>query len=181
VSGAAWCLLGAGALLLAWQGLQAQAEAQALQRQREHVASLQRGAARATAAAAPSATALAQQREVEALAAYLATPWEPLLQVFESKAGTGVLLLRFAPDAGTGRIEVGGRANSLPALSRYLLALEDDGRLRDILLRHHEAVREATAGTVDFTLTAAWGPAAGPVQPPVQAVAAAPAPLEAQP
>jgi Tfp pilus assembly protein PilN len=141
-------------LALLWQGQLAWHDAQHLAQQRARLAQVQRQAV-APRPAAPNPALLRRQQQIEAVAAYLATPWGALLGVFETHASAQVVLLRFAPDAGAGRVELGGRATDVAAMAAYLVALERDPRLQDVMLRHHEVAAD-TASAVDFVLSATW-------------------------
>jgi Tfp pilus assembly protein PilN len=140
---------------LLWQGQLAWQDAQALTQQGTRLAQLQRQT-NGPRASTQSPEAQRRLQQIEALAGYLATPWGPLLNVFESHASGRVVLLRFEPNAVEGRVEMGGRASDVATMSAYLVALERDKRLRDVMLRHHEATAADTATGVDFTLSASW-------------------------
>lgn len=145
-------------LALLWQGQLAWQDAQHLAQQRARLAQVQRQAV-APRPAAPNPALQRRRQQIEAVAAYLATPWGALLGVFETHASAQVVLLRFAPDAGAGRVELSGRAADVAAMTAYLVALERDPRLHDVMLRHHEAAADA-ARAVDFVLSATWPGAA---------------------
>ncbi len=164
-------------LVLLWQGSLALRDFNALQSQRAGLVSLQRQAS-AVRPPAMSAEDSKRHRLVEALAAYMATPWDSLLGLFEVHASARVVLSKFLPDASEGRVEVSGRAYGSAALADYLLALEHDPRLRGVLLHHHEVQRgEADAAAnapIDFTLGAAWGDAAQAKSTPLVALTGQP-------
>ncbi len=153
--------LGLAALALAavaWQGGLALREFDWLQQQRTGLASLQR---QARTQQLPAMSAEDSQRHVlvEALARYIATPWERLLALFEEHAATHVILTRFQPEAAQGRVEISGRAPGQQALAAYIVALERDPRLSAVMLHHHEVLRSASGAPVEFTLGATWGDA----------------------
>ncbi len=153
---AGWVLATLAAALLAWQGGLALREADTLRGLQADLARLQRQAS-ASRAPAMSPEDARRQRQIEALALYLATPWDRLLALFEEHAGSRVVLMKFEPDAAEGRVEVLGRADNATALVDYLMALERDPRLRGVMLRHHEVKRSEARQPIDFTLGAAWG------------------------
>jgi hypothetical protein len=113
----------------------------------------------------PSATAsmTPQDRrrhaQMEVVASYLAAPWDTLLTVFESHGQAGVTLRRLEPDAATGIVRMVGEAPSLAKMMDYVLALEADKRLAQVMLLNHDMLKDATTGApVEFTLSAAWRP-----------------------
>ncbi len=160
---------------LAWQGWAALRESEVLQRQRAGLAQLQRQAGKALQDSMLPAD-VKRHRQIDLLAAYLATPWDRLLGLFEQHASLQVILLRLESDAATGHVEISGRAASSWVLADYVIALEADPRLRGVLLQHHEAMRNEPTAPVNFKLSANWSQAAG-----VQAVAVAPLQAEVQP
>lgn len=98
--------------------------------------------------------------QIEAVATYLAAPWDTVLSAFEAHGKRGVVLRRLEPDAATGVVRMVGEASSLKVMMEYVLALEADQRLQQVLLVNHDALDEAagTPGAVEFTLSAAWRP-----------------------
>lgn len=145
----------AACLLLGWQGHRASADTDALTQVRTRLAQLQRQADQQRSVRV-SPDALQRQQQVEALAAYLALPWGRLLGVFESHANGRAVLLRLEPNAAEGRVDIRGRAVSMAALSEYLLTLERDTQLSDVMLSRHEVVEGEGASGIDFTLSATW-------------------------
>jgi Tfp pilus assembly protein PilN len=179
------CLAVVAAGAIAWQGGLALSESDLLQRQRTGLAALQR---QASAPQRPAMTPedIKRHAQVEAIARHLATPWERLLALFEEHAPSRVVLMKFEPDATEGRVEVTGRAPGPKALAAYIVALERDPRLSDVMLHHHEVLRTAAGTPVEFTLGAAWetGHRAGlPIALPAVSAAASPvvAPVLAPP
>jgi Tfp pilus assembly protein PilN len=156
-------LAGLASLAFAWQAQQAYADFDLLQRQRVGLAGLQRQAA-APLAPTMSPADIKRHAQIEALARQLATPWEDLLALFEQRVPSKVVLMKFEPDAAEGRLEITGRAPDARRLGEYLVALESDPRLGDVMLHHHEVLRADAGGSVEFTLGASWGRAA-PVLP----------------
>lgn len=96
--------------------------------------------------------------QIEAVAAYLAAPWDTLLSAFESHSKRGVVIRRLEPDASTGVVRMVGEAPSLKVMMDYVLALEADQRLQQVLLVNHDVVGdgEGNPGAIEFTLSAAW-------------------------
>ncbi len=170
-------LLALAALALAgWQGAQALRESDAVRQLRGGAAG---PAAQGATARQPALSAAAQARlqQIDQLTQYLATPWGPLLALFEAHASPQLRLLRLEPNAAESRVEVRGRARSVSALSAYLRALEGDKRLNNVMLRHHERVQDDDTGDIEFTLAAGWTTASETAA----AVAAAPAATPAKP
>jgi hypothetical protein len=143
------------AAVAAWQGWSVAEEVNLFQRQRRGLAALERRPG--PLMPAMSAEDIKRHANIDALARYLATPWARLLALFEERAPSGVVLIRFEPDAVTGRIELTGRAPTTKALANYVIALERDPRLAGVLLHHHEALRDGANAGVEFTIGAAWG------------------------
>lgn len=154
-----------------WEGWLALEDADLLQRQRAGLAALQLKPART--APAMSADDIRRHAQIEAVSRYLAAPWRPLLVLFEDQAPSGVVLVKFMPDAGSGRVEITGRAPSVRALSDYVIKLEHDPRLKDVLLHHHEVLRDEPKAGIEFSLGAAWGSASELAAPRPAASAAA--------
>lgn len=98
--------------------------------------------------------------QIEAVAAYLAAPWDTLLSAFESHSKRGVVIRRLEPDASTGVVRMVGEAPSLKVMMDYVLALEADQRLQQVMLVNHDVVGDGggTPGSIEFTLSAAWRP-----------------------
>ncbi|MFM2055788.1 MAG: hypothetical protein RLY71_173 [Pseudomonadota bacterium] len=96
--------------------------------------------------------------QIEAVAAYLAAPWDTLLSAFESHSKRGVVIRRLEPDASTGVVRMVGEAPSLKVMMDYVLALEADQRLQQVMLVNHDVVGEGgnAPGAIEFTLSAAW-------------------------
>ena len=165
-------------LLLLWQGRGVSADTEALAQLRTRLAQLQRQTDQQRPVRL-SPDAVLRQQQVEALAAYLATPWGPLLGVFEAHANGRAVLLRFEPNAVEGRVEMRGRSPNVAALTDYLRSLENDPQLRQVMLSHHEAVQGEGATGIDFTLSATWAgktPASAPAASRKPAAAATTAP-----
>jgi Tfp pilus assembly protein PilN len=168
----AGCLLalivGAAACWEAWLALD---DADLLRRQRAGLAALQRQPARKVVAM--SADDIRRHAQTDAVSRYLAAPWRPLLALFEDQASSGVVLVKFLPDAGSGRVEITGRAPSARALGDYVITLEHDPRLKDVLLHHHEVLRDEPGAGIEFSIGAAWGSASELAAPGAAASAAA--------
>ncbi|MEY4754064.1 MAG: hypothetical protein RJA44_1739 [Pseudomonadota bacterium] len=148
-------LLALALLLLAWQFRD-------LNEQRDRVESQKEGMARLFVPKASSAMAsmTPQDRrrhaQIEVVASYLAAPWDTLLAVFESHGRSGVLLRRLEPDASTGIVRVVGEARNIAMMMDYVLALEADKRLSQVLLLNHDLLKDAEGAPVEFTLSASW-------------------------
>jgi Tfp pilus assembly protein PilN len=140
--------------LAAWQGSLVAEDADQLNRQRAGLAALQRP--RKPVQAAMSAEDVRRHQQIEAVARHLAAPWEPLLALFEAHAPMGVALTKFRPDAGAGRVELTARAASAEAVGAYLIQLEQDPRLRNVLLQHHEVLQDQSGAPFEFTIGADW-------------------------
>jgi Tfp pilus assembly protein PilN len=170
--GLALALAAAG--LAAWQGSLVAQDAEQLQRQRASLAALERP--RKPARPTMSAEDVRRHHQIEAVARHLATPWEPLLSLFEARAPQGVVLTKFRPDAGLGRIELTARAATPEAVGAYLMQLERDSRLRNVLLQHHEVLQDQPGAPVEFAIGADWiGPTAAAGSPAAAAAEAEPA------
>jgi Tfp pilus assembly protein PilN len=177
--GLALALAAAG--LAAWQGGLVAEDADQLQRSRAGLTALQRP--RKPARPVMSAEDARRHQQIEAVARQLATPWQALFSLFESQAPKGVVLTKFRPDAGSGRIELTARAATPEAVGAYLIQLEQDQRLRNVLLHHHEVLQDQPGAPVEFAIGADWAGlgaaaasslAAAPVEA-AASVAAAPA------
>jgi Tfp pilus assembly protein PilN len=94
--------------------------------------------------------------QIDAVARYLATPWDGLLNLLESYAGSRVSLVKFEPDAASGRLALTGRAVSTEDLATYLRALETDPRLSGVLLQRHGILRSEAGNPVEFMIGASW-------------------------
>lgn len=152
---AAGLVLAAGAVaIVSWQTWLALQDSDLLQRQRAGVDALRRKAF----SAAPVMTAqdIRRHAQIDAVARYLATPWDGLLGLLESHAGARVSLLKIEPDASSGRIELTGRAVSTKDVAAYLVALEGDPRLEGVLLHRHETRRTEAGNPVEFRIGATW-------------------------
>jgi Tfp pilus assembly protein PilN len=155
--GLALALAAAG--LAAWQGSLVAKDAEQLRSQRAGLAALERP--RKGPRATMSAEDARRHQQIEMVARHLATPWEPLLSFFEARAPEGVVLTKFRPDAGTGRLELTARAATPEAVGAYLMQLEHDSLLRNVLLQHHEVLQDQPGAPVEFAIGADWaGPAA---------------------
>jgi Tfp pilus assembly protein PilN len=163
----------AAAGLAAWQGSLVAQDAEQLQRQRASLAALERP--RKAPRPTMSAEDVRRHHQIEAVARHLATPWEPLLSLFEARAPEGVVLTKFRPDAGLGRVELTARAATPEAVGAYLMQLERDSRLRNVLLQHHEVLQDQPGAPVEFAIGADW------VGPTAASGGAAGAPAEAEP
>ncbi len=157
---------------VSWQAWLALQDADLLQRQRAGVEALRRK----PFSAAPAMTAqdIRRHAQIDAVARYLATPWDGLLGLFEAHAGSRISLVKIEPDASTGRIELTGRAVATKDLATYLMDLEGDPRLEGVLLHRHEIRRTEAGNPIEFRIGAGWNaggrePARAPAVPqPVQ-------------
>jgi Tfp pilus assembly protein PilN len=160
--------------VVAWKGWLVLADADVLQGQRRGLAALQRQPG--TLKPAMSAEDIKRHGQIDALARYLATPWGSLLELFEQHAPTGVVLVKLQPDAATGRIELTGRAPATKAVADYVIALEHDARLSDVLLHHHELLRDDPGAGIEFTVGAGWSGKSPQLAGRADASASSPAP-----
>lgn len=158
--GMALALLGLG--LTAWQGWQVASATQQLRLQQASLASMERPAP--SSLPAFTADEIKRHEQIAAVALELATPWPRLLDLFEKHAPQGVTLSRFEPDAKSGRLELTGRASSMKAVAAYMLMLERDGRLSDVMLQRHSLL-DGPGTRIEFTITALWGGAGVPPRP----------------
>jgi Tfp pilus assembly protein PilN len=161
----------AAAGLAAWQGKLVADDAEQLKSQRAGLTALQRP--RKPLQSAMSAEDVRRHQQIELVARHLATPWEPLLTLFEEHAPKGVVLTKFRPDAGTGRVEFTARAASAEAVGAYLIQLEQDQRLRNVLLQHHEVLQDQSGAPFEFAIGADWIRARALATPAEAAAAAA--------
>jgi len=140
--------------VVAWQGWLALEESDLLQRQRAGLAALRRKPVSAGPAMTPQD--IRRHAQIDAVARYLATPWDGLLALLESHAGSQISLVKFEPDASSGRVGLIGRAVSPEDLAKYLIALESDSRLEGVLLQRHEILRSEPGSPVEFLIGATW-------------------------
>jgi hypothetical protein len=137
-------LAAVGAGLLGLAALQAQEAQQQLTAQREGLRSLQ---ARLPAARRDGASQSPEERrrraQMEAVALYLAAPWEGLLGAFESRAQGRVIVRKLEPDAATGMVRMVGETQNIKAMMDYVQGLEADKRLQEVVLLKHERVQES--------------------------------------
>jgi Tfp pilus assembly protein PilN len=142
--------------LAAWQGSLVYSDFNSLQDQRAGLASLQRKSQQPPRPAM-SPQDVQRHAQLDGLVRYLATPWEPLLTLFEDPKPAGVQLTKFRPDAATGMLELTARVGDPAAMTSYLVALEHDSRLRNVMLRRNELLREGGSGaSLEFTIVANW-------------------------
>lgn len=155
--------LAAAALVLGWQGWSSWQEQQALAHQDERFAAQlrqlnvpQRGS---------GAGERKQRAQFDAVERHLAAPWDELLRSFERHGAGDVALVRFEPDAGTGNLTVVARARHRRVMMAYVMALEADPRLAQVLLTSHELLPDVEGTPVQFSISARWwsglGTAAG--------------------
>lgn len=144
----------AATVVVAWQGWLALQDADLLQRQRAGVEALRRKSFSAAPAMTPQD--IRRHAQIDAVARYLATPWDGLLGLLESHTGSRVSLVKLEPDASSGRIELTGRALSTKDVATYLMALESDPRLEGVLLHRHEIRRTEAGSPVEFRIGATW-------------------------
>ena len=170
-------LLVAAAVLLGWQGWHAAQEYTLLERERAGLASLTRQARPAAAAMSPQERQ--RHAQLDALARYLAAPWDELLAVFEQRAPGQAVLQRIEQDAQTGAVRLTARARHAEAMMQYVTTLERDTRIASVLLHSHEAERDLPGSPLQFQLSATWK--GGGALKPLDARAAASAPAGARP
>lgn len=155
-AGVLLAVLGLG--LVAWQAQLSLGDVAELDRHRAGLASLQRPAAASRPAMSPED--IRRHAQMDRLSLQLATPWEPMLALFEAQSTKGIVLLKFEPNATEGKIELSGRAGTAKALGDYIITLENDSRLAAVQLHHHEVLRDANRGaapgTIEFTIGAGW-------------------------
>lgn len=113
---------------------------------------------RPRAAPAPTMTAEDSRRHVkiEALAKYLALPWDDLLGRIERFHPRGATLSRLDIDAGTHQVALVGHVPSVDLIGTYLRAAEADTRLSGVVLREHARTPDVQDGGFDFGLGAEW-------------------------
>lgn len=166
-------LLAVAVALLAWQSWEAARELRLLERERSGLAALapQRNAGNAPMTAADRR----RHAQMEALARYLAAPWDELLAAFEERRPGQAVLQRVEQDASSGTLRLTARARHADAMMAYVTALEADTRLSQVLLHRHETDGEQPGAPLRFELSAAWkgggdmrapaAPAAGASEP----------------
>jgi hypothetical protein len=169
-AGMALALVCAGAA--AWQGSQALADADRLQQQRDGIAGLVRRATPTRPAMSPAD--VLRHSQIAVVARQLANPWQDLLSLFEEHSANHIVLVKFQPDAATGRVELTGRAPNAQALGDYLIALERDPRLTAVLLHQHELLRDVAGSPLQFMIGATWGAAAAPAPEPASSAGTTP-------
>jgi len=165
---AAVALFALAAALLAWQGWQTFDASSLLVAERAGLQGLGRGPARS----APTMSAQDRQRhaQIEALARYVASPWDQWLAAIEMHAGDRASLTQLEQDTETGTLLITARADSLEAMMHYVIALQNDPRLKDVQLQSHDMVSGDKGAPVQFRVTAMARALAAP--PPASASAA---------
>jgi hypothetical protein len=148
-----------GTALVAWQAWLAVDQAEVVARHRAGLAALQRSASQPRQAM--SAEDAKRHNQIAAVARYLATPWGPLLELFESHASTQIAIVRLEPDAAASTVELTARAANTAAMSAYLIKLERDPRLSGVMLHHHEVLQEGSGTVIEFSIGAGWTDAMG--------------------
>jgi hypothetical protein len=123
---------------------------------------------------------------MEAVANYLAAPWDGLLAAFESRSRGKVVIRKLEPDATTGMVRMVGETQSVKLMMDYVQGLESDKRLHEVVLLKHERSQDAAASAgapIEFTVAAAWriearrtAPGAGVASPSTAAGATTTAP-----
>jgi hypothetical protein len=149
---AGWMLLLAAGSLSLWQGLQWRELNERVAAERQSLARLLPSSSAQTTAMTPEE----RQRHLamESLAAYLATPWEDLLGLFERHRSSGVILRRLEPDAAAGVVRLTGEATDLAAMVAYLTELEHQPALTQVTLAHHDRLKDSAG--VEFSINATW-------------------------
>jgi hypothetical protein len=149
---AGWALLLLAGGLALWQGLAWRELSDRVAAERQSLAKLLPVSTVNTTAMTPEE----RQRHaaMESLAAYLATPWEELLGVFERHRSSGVILRRLEPDAATGVVRLTGEATDLAAMVAYLTELERQPGLAQVTLAHHDRLKDSAG--IEFSINAAW-------------------------
>jgi hypothetical protein len=148
-----------GVAALAYVAVQAQESQALLQAQREGLRSLMGQSPAARYAAALSPEERRKRSQMEAVANYLAAPWDGLLAAFESRARGKVVIRKLEPDATTGMVRMVGETQSVKSMMDYVQGLESDKRLHEVVLLKHERSQDAAAGKgapIEFTVAAAW-------------------------
>ncbi len=147
-----WALLLLAAGVAAWQGLAWRELGDRVAAERQSLAKLLPASTVNTTAMTPEE----RQRHaaMESLAAYLATPWEDLLGVFERHRASGVILRRLEPDAATGVVRLTGEAQDLAAMVSYLTELERQPALAQVTLAHHDRLKDSAG--IEFSINATW-------------------------
>lgn len=153
--GWAWVVLGVS--LAVWQGLAWYELHTRVQAERHNMSALfvpakgTRGAATATM----SPEDRRRHAQIDAVAGYLAAPWEDLMAIFE-QSRNGITLKRLEPDAGSGLLRVTGEATDFKAMAAYLISLETQSGLGQVVLLHHERLKDTPGNPLEFSLTASW-------------------------
>lgn len=147
-------LLPTAAALFAWQGWSAWQEYRLLDRERSGLAALSRE--RAPGSGTMAAADRRRHAQLDALARYLAAPWDELFAVFEQRRPGQAIVQRIEQDAATGSVRLTARARHAEAMMDYVTALESDPRLSAVLLHRHEAATEMPGSPLRFELSATW-------------------------
>ncbi len=154
-----WLLAAVGVAWAAWQGWGAYELRTRVQAERQNMSALFAPAKGARAGTGSTATMTAEDRrrhaQLDAVAGYLAAPWEDLMAVFE-QSRPGITLKRLEPDAGSGMVRLTGEATDTKAMAAYLISLETQSGLGQVVLLHHERLKDVPGTPLEFSLTAAW-------------------------
>lgn len=94
--------------------------------------------------------------KIEALAQYLALPWDDLLGRIERLQPKGATLSRLDIDAGTHQVALVGHVPKAELIGQYLRAAEADTRLSGVVLHEHARTPDVQNGGFDFGLGAEW-------------------------
>lgn len=154
---AGWTLAAVGVGLVVWQGGLWYELHTRVQAERQNLSTLFAPAkgARGAATATMSAEDRHRHAQIDAVAGYLAAPWEELMTIFEQNRN-GITLKRLEPDAGSGLLRVTGEATDFKAMAAYLISLEAQPGLGQVVLLHHERLKDTLGNPLEFSLTATW-------------------------
>lgn len=147
-----WLALLLCALGLAWQGWGAAEESRLLQREREGTSALLRSARGNPKPM--SAEERQRHAQIEAVARYLATPWQVWLGVLEDHANGQAIVRRLEQDASNESLKITARSADATAMMAYVIALQTDARLKEVRLISHEVQRGEPGTPLQFELTA---------------------------
>lgn len=155
---AGWALAAVGMGLVVWQGglwYELHARVQAERQSLSAMFVSGKGAARGATTATMSPEDRHRHAQIDAVAGYLAAPWEELMTIFEQNRN-GITLKRLEPDAGSGLLRVTGEATDFKAMAAYLISLEAQPGLGQVVLLHHERLKDTPGNSLEFSLTATW-------------------------
>jgi hypothetical protein len=152
-----WCLLAAGVAAIAgsvgvsrhWSHERSAVEAA----DQERAAAMERARQLAARPKKPSLELVRLQNAMP----QLHQPWLPVLRFIEEATQAPVFLLGMSVAPDTGLVKLDGEAASFDDVVAYLRRLSDDGPLKSVQLRSHEAIVDPTGrATVRFSVNATW-------------------------